>query len=80
MAKTLDRSQPYGTVMGDDQGRAYEQDGVFFLATGELWQAPPEAEADKPAPVGGSAKRNRPAAAAETPAGDDQLAAQMGQT
>ncbi len=32
--KTLDRTKDYSTVMGDDQGRVFEQDGVFFRSDG----------------------------------------------
>jgi len=76
MARTLDRSQPFGTITGDDEGRAYEQDGVFFLATGELWQPAPDAGADL-APA--KPKKAKPEPAAETGAVDAELAAQMGQ-
>ena len=80
MAKTLDRSKPHGIVWGDDQGRAYEQDGVFFTATGDLWQPPPEAGDDLPA---APTKRKAAAAPAAEPAAagevDSELAAQMGQ-
>jgi len=40
MAKTLDKQKPFGTIHGDDQGRAYVQDGVYFDGEGNEWQAP----------------------------------------
>lgn len=75
---SLDRSRPFGTVIGDDQGRLYEQDGHFFSADGKLWK-PPAEQAAAPAPAAASAPskpRAKPAAAAA--AADDQLAAQLG--
>lgn len=39
MARTFDRTKPYGTVHGDD-GRAYEQNGVYFDAQGKEWVEP----------------------------------------
>ena len=33
-ARTLDKSRDYAEIHGDDRGRAYEQDGHYFLADG----------------------------------------------
>lgn len=40
MAKKLDRSRDFGTIQGDDQGRMFEQDGVFFCGDGSAWAEP----------------------------------------
>jgi hypothetical protein len=36
-SKKLDREQPYGTIYGDEQGRAFEQEGVYFRGDGTVW-------------------------------------------
>jgi hypothetical protein len=36
----LDRDSPYAVVEGDDQGRAFEQNGVFFKLDGSEWTEP----------------------------------------
>ena len=33
----LDKSKPYGTVFGDNQGRVFDQDGEYFRGDGSLW-------------------------------------------
>ena len=35
MTKKLDRKKSFGEIFGDDEGRRYEQDGVFFDANEE---------------------------------------------
>lgn len=72
----LDKTKPYGIIGGDNDGRAFEQDGVFYTGSGEVWQ-PPAAEGEAPAaPV----KTGKPRKAADAPnAVDSELAAQMGQ-
>lgn len=59
----LDRTKDFGTVIGDSEGRCYEQDGQFFGSDGEPWNAPKGRRATKTEP--------------DAPA-DDQLSAQMG--
>lgn len=44
--KKLDKSKPYGQVVGCDQGRAYEQDGAFFNGDGTEWVPPTEGDPD----------------------------------
>lgn len=46
MATKLDKKRPFGTIMGDLEGRAYEQDNKFFRADGSEWEDP---KAKKPA-------------------------------
>lgn len=84
----LDKSRPYATITGDDQGRLYEQDGQFFTGTGALWQPPaPPAGADgAAAPLADEparARRGRPPgsgrAAPAPSAADAQIAAQLGE-
>lgn len=73
---TLDRSKSYGTIMGDTEGRAFEQDGKFFCANGSAWQPQPD---DDPLPA--KLKTKKPAAVSDMPADpavDAQLAAQLG--
>lgn len=65
---SLDLNRPYGTIYGDDQGRAYEQDGVLYTATGDEWQASGKQRS----------KKQTEAAAADTSV-DAEVAAQMGQ-
>lgn len=38
--KTLDKTQPYGQIVGDDQGRFFEQDGLYFHGDGSEWIDP----------------------------------------
>jgi hypothetical protein len=71
----LDRNRPHAAVYYDDLGRAFEQDGQFFTASGALWE-PDSAEVAEPAAAVKPAKaapKAKPAAAPE----DVQLAAQM---
>lgn len=73
MAK-LDRKREFGTITGDDQGRLYEQDHLFFAADGSEWEDPAKADAkaelgDKPASKARAAKADAKA--------DDQLSAQL---
>ncbi len=63
----LDFTQPYGAITGDDEGRCFEQDGVFYGPGG----------ADMGAPKGKKAKQ-APAEPAADPVVDAQLAAQLG--
>jgi hypothetical protein len=66
MARTLDRSRPYGEVMGHQSVR-YEQDGAQFNAEGDL--------------VGDAPTVSRKAAKADKPVTtepEDQVAAQLG--
>lgn len=39
MTKTLDKQKPYGTVHGDDEGRCFIQDGVYYDIQGR--ECPP---------------------------------------
>lgn len=75
----LDKSKPFGTVSNDDMGRAYEQDGVFYTATGEVWTDPGEPAAEAPVAKPKSRKAAEPAPEAAPSAVDSELAAQMGQ-
>jgi hypothetical protein len=44
--KNLNKKEPYGTVVGCDQGRAFEQGGVFFNGDGTEWQPPVDGDPD----------------------------------
>ncbi len=46
--KTLDRSRPFGTVVGSGSGAAFMQDGVCFRGDGSCLEDAPEAP--EPAP------------------------------
>lgn len=80
-AATLDRKRPFGAVIGDTEGRNFEQDGNFFRGDGTLWTEPARAgEAnppDTPALAKPAAKKAKPADPAPA-AVDAQLDAQMG--
>lgn len=83
-APTLNRARPFGTISGDEYGRMYEQDHMFFMADGSKWIEPdpvPVAAAlpadEAPAPAKPAAKKGKPAAA-EPLAQDAQLDAQLG--
>lgn len=68
MATKLDRKREFAQVCGDDQGRVYEQDGKYFVASGDLWVDPKGKKIEPPA-----------ATPAPTPApSDDQLSKQLG--
>ena len=45
--KTLDKQKPYGTVHGDEEGRCFMQDGVYFDAAGN--ECAPLADDTEPA-------------------------------
>lgn len=68
----LDKSQPYGTIMGDTEGRAFEQDGKFFGPDEKAIVS--DAPADKPKTRKAAIVSDAPA----DPAVDAQLAAQLG--
>ena len=61
MAGQLDRKKPYAQIVNDPEGRAYEQDGVYFTAGGDAWTDPAA-----PAPASGK-KKAAAAASDETP-------------
>lgn len=63
----LDFTRSYGTITGDDEGRCFEQDGVFYGPGG----------ADMGVPKGKKAKQAA-VEATDDPVVDAQLAAQMG--
>lgn len=72
MAK-LDKTKPYGTVHGDDEGRCFVQNGVYFDYNGDSIASvnePPRSHHKKPAATEGKT----PAVAI---AGDAQIAAQL---
>lgn len=72
MAKTLDRSKPFGEVWGESNGIRFTQDGRNFDAA--------EREIEPPAARIAKGKKGAETAAevvSEGPAGDDQLAAQL---
>lgn len=48
MAKTLDKQKNYGTIYGDDQGRAFVQDNTVFDSQGNEWQPPAEPVVEQP--------------------------------
>lgn len=47
MGKTLDKQKPFGTVHGDDEGRCFTQDGVYFDAAGN--ECKPQVDEPQPA-------------------------------
>lgn len=51
--KNLDKTKPFGTVVGCDQGRSYEQNGTFFHGDGTEWVPPVDGapEEDGHAPI-----------------------------
>jgi len=53
MPKRLDLTRPYGKILGvsGTDGRAFEQDGVFFKHNGEPWGLPSAEHVAAPAPV-----------------------------
>lgn len=84
----LDRTKDFASVIGDDQGRVYEQGHHFFRADGSLWHDPhkpapketqeqriarEKAEADEAKRVQAEADANKAAGGA-----DDQLSKQLG--
>lgn len=74
--KTFDPKKDHGTVMGEAEGRVYEQDGTFFCADGSEWTEPVARNAKV---VGSKAlKAIDPAAPAGDPAADSQLSSQLG--
>lgn len=78
MAVTFNPNAPYGTIYGDPYGRVYEQEGVYFTGSGELWLPTGEPDDDAPAPAA-AAKPKKPVAkpAAAANGVDAELAAQM---
>ena len=80
MARTLDRSKPYGELFGDLTGRRYEQEGAYFDAGGsemgaDAGSADPSG-ADASAPESTTITLKGKAKAAATTQVDAQLAAQ----
>jgi hypothetical protein len=83
MARTLDRSKPYGELFGDLTGRRYEQEGAYFDAGGsevgadagsaDTGAADPPAE---PTTITFKGKAKAPAAVGTATQVDAQLAAQ----
>lgn len=78
MSNKLDKSKPFATVFNDELGRAFEQDGRFFIGSGALWvdSAGGAVEAPPAAPKVAKAKAAAAVKAKATPE-DEQLAAQM---
>lgn len=79
-AATLDRKRPFGAVIGDTEGRNFEQDGQFFRGDGSLWTEPARTgEVNAPdAPVLAKPAKKAKAADPAPAAVDEQLDAQMG--
>ncbi len=75
MMPVLDKSRDYGTVLGDDQGRCYVQDGIYFNACGEAIGGTPAVAQETPTPATNAVARPRPSR--RKPAETDQLSAQM---
>lgn len=48
---TLDKTRPYATIHNDEEGRAFEQDGIFFGPDGESIDQRPSRKAKPAAPV-----------------------------
>lgn len=70
----LDRKRDFATIVGDDEGRMFEQDGKFFNGDGTPWR-PRKEGAQQPA-----ASKTTPAPAPakpEQPADDEQLSQQL---
>lgn len=70
----LDRSRDYGQHYGDDQGRAFEQDGKHFNFDGSPWKPAGERSSETKAP-----RATAPTAPSAPPAppADDQLSRQL---
>lgn len=68
----LDRKRDFASIVGDDEGRMFEQDGKFFSGDGTPWK-PRKEGAQQPA----AAKAAPAPAKPEQPAGDDQLSQQL---
>lgn len=66
----LDFTQTYGIITGDDEGRCFEQNGVFYGAGGVDMATAKGRRAAKPAAI--------EAESVADPVVDAQLAAQMG--
>lgn len=73
----LDRSRPYAAVIGDDQGRMFEQGGQYFRGDGSPWE-PSGASAPAAAKAAPASKRAKVEEAPAPAGADDQLAAQLG--
>lgn len=76
MMPVLDKSRDYGTVLGDDQGRCYIQDGIYFNACGEAIGGNTTIATETPTPAT-DAVVARPRTVRRKPAETDQLSAQM---
>lgn len=69
MAKKLDKERDYAVIVGDDQGRLYEQDSLYFGSDGSEWVEPGKRKSGATKP---------PAPQAEPAVAADQLARQLG--
>ena len=85
MARTLDRSKPYGKIFGfDPEGRRFEQDGAYFDGAGDEIASADGAAVDDAA-SGDVAPGDAPAAAprgrgrAAAPQAASQVDAQLAQ-
>lgn len=78
MAVTFDPNAPHGVIFGDPYGRMYEQGGVFFNGSGELW-LPTEGLDESVVAAEPAAKPKKPAKPAAPAADgvDAELAAQL---
>ena len=80
MARTLDRSKPYGEIFGfDPEGRRFEQDGAYFDGAGDEIGAADGVATDDVATGDAPAAAPRSWGRAPAPTAPSQVDAQLAQ-
>ena len=80
MARTLDRSKPYGEIFGfDHEGRRFEQHGAYFDGAGDEIGAADGPAADETATGDAPAATPRSRGRAASPQAASQVDAQLAQ-